>query len=991
MTSHISVGLIVLSVLVLGAATPGRTATVEGGPLRVSVAGDGSVDGVSAAGTNVLNADAQAASGFAVRDFAGGEEYVPLRGAATQADAGLNFVVGADTVKAEVTAELKPWQDTLEVSGVLRSQAPPPRSLTVRFALPVDLAGWSWHRDLSRTLTVNDLADFSNAVPCKWGAGLMDLWPLAAVSDDRSTLCVATRVDEPRLFRIQYLGEQGLLTISFDFGLSEHSQKFATEAPFHFFIYALDRPTGVRGALERYYHLFPELFVERTRQVGGWFAWGDIARQPAPLCDFGLMFHEQPESEDGLAHDTELGLVPMPYIEPSMYQLHFGDQEDKPTREQILDRLRTYADPATTGRIWSNKPCTTPEQEELKRRLCEAVLKSGVRDAQGELVINSVGQYHWVAGSRWAAQLGCVLDPDIPGGRGEYLLEHARKNVLDKPRMKGAYLDSYQAHMGSASFAPEQIAAADIPPIFAGDPPQPCVTVAFGGFEYVEALRKLIGEERVILPNLYNFRYPIPFHQFDVLGKEHWVAPAGWLMQSFRALGEHKVVTQLPAYEDATTDFLRQMLLYDVFPGGYARHTGDPPIGMRADYRTLIPWLRVLHRLGWEPVTEVTATQKDIRIERYGKAPGPVALVLYSPYVGRKAHVTLDAARIGVPPDAWCVDPLDEEPLSWQRDGELLTVEAAVRAGNVRLVVVGNTQQQARVQLMMAEDRVDDAAFCLREWQMRQGQEHPAKANFDKRPAPVEPGWIEETRATMTGDEPSLARGRELMDLGLAHLQAAETMAPAKPQPVPEPPRGGVVLALPFEENFDKPLDTARWEFKADDPGIRLKDGKLELEIARGRGAGIMLKPLLDFSAKPRQLDWDFQYNHSGGWYYLMLTFCLQPPAEGSGDIFRIRIDPGISMRIENGETAPSGYRVSLTPYTKYKTNVPHHMTLQIGPEQYALWIDGELHGRGEHRLGFTHGQFTAGVYSGHGGFGDVCWMDNLKMKEIGELTETPQ
>ncbi len=202
MTSHISVGLIVLSVLVLGAATPGRTATVEGGPLRVSVAGDGSVDGVSAAGTNVLNADAQAASGFAVRDFAGGEEYVPLRGAATQADAGLNFVVGADTVKAQVTAELKPWQDTLEVSGVLRSQAPPPRSLTVRFALPVDLAGWSWHRDLSRTLTVNDLADFSNAVPCKWGAGLMDLWPLAAVSDDRSTLCVATRVDEPRLFRL---------------------------------------------------------------------------------------------------------------------------------------------------------------------------------------------------------------------------------------------------------------------------------------------------------------------------------------------------------------------------------------------------------------------------------------------------------------------------------------------------------------------------------------------------------------------------------------------------------------------------------------------------------------------------------------------------------------------------------------------------------------------------------------------------------------------
>ncbi|GAH76895.1 unnamed protein product, partial [marine sediment metagenome] len=192
-----------------------------------------------------------------------------------------------------------------------------------------------------------------------------------------------------------------------------------------------------------------------------------------------------------------------------------------------------------------------------------------------------------------------------------------------------------------------------------------------------------------MLPNLYNFRYQIPFHQFDVLGKEHWVAPTGWLMESFRALGRYKVVTQLPAYEDATTDFLRQMLLYDVFPGGYARHTNDPPVGMRADYRVLIPWLRLLHRLRWQPLTEATAAEKDIRVERYGEAPGPIAFVLYSPYVGRKAHITVAAERLEIPPDAWCGDPLDGEPLNWHREGDLLVVEAAVQAGGVRLVIVG--------------------------------------------------------------------------------------------------------------------------------------------------------------------------------------------------------------------------------------------------------------------------------------------------------------
>jgi len=47
-------------------------------------------------------------------------------------------------------------------------------------------------------------------------------------------------------------------------------------------------------------------------------------------------------------------------------------------------------------------------------------------------------------------------------------------------------------------------------------------------------------------------------------------------------------------------------------------------------------------------------------------------------------------------------------------------------------------------------------------------------------------------------------------------------------------------------------------------------------------------------------------------------------------------------------------------------------------------------HGRGEHRLGFTHGRFAMGVYSGHGGFGDVCWVDNLLVRGIEALTEAP-
>ncbi|MEA3401894.1 MAG: hypothetical protein U9R79_11710 [Armatimonadota bacterium] len=972
--------------LLLAGCLPASAAELGTGPLAITIGPGGAISGVRVGEQNLTAAAAVAEGGFAVRDHRAGEQFAPLRGETAEG----RFAVASDEAGVALDASVTRHEQALEIAGTLRSTVDPPRCLTLRFGLPMDLTGWRWHRDLDAARAIKAPILYRNGIPSTWGSGWMDLWPLAAVSNEGATVCLATRIDEPRLLRLGYDGGRKLLMIEFDLGLSEHSEQFAGEVPFRFFLYALGEPTGLRGGLARYYDLFPELFVERTEKMGGWFAWGDIARHEPPLSDYGLMFHESPEAPEATEHDLLLGLVPMPYIEPGMYQLHFGDREERPTREDVLQRLRTYADPEFTGRIWSAEPAATREQEELKRRLCQAVLASGVRDPEGDLLIARIGQFSWVRGSWWAAQLACVLDPDIPQGRGQYLLEHAREHVLENPRMRGAYLDSWSAHFKRCSYAPEHLAAADIPPVFAGDPPQPCVAMPFAAIEYVQALRDLIGEDRVMLPNLYHFAAPYPFHQFDVLGKEHWVAPTGWMMQSFRALGRHKVVTQLPAYEDAETQFLRRMLLYDVFPGGYARRPDNAPVGMREDYRRLLPWLRLLHRLRWQPITGASAEEADLQIERYGQPGGPLVFVIHSPYVGRRAHLRLDARALRIDPGAWCADPLDDEPLSWERaDGEL-RLEAAVSAGDVRMIAVGETADHRRLLRMLAEDRVADAHLCLREYRMRHGEQHPAESLFEMHREALATPWLMGVTEALVGDEPTIARARQLAEAALEQLRVTEDLRAKEPQAVPDPPRGALMLDLPHREDFEQALNREVWDWPDDEPGVRLADGRLELEIARGRSAGLTMARLVDFSAEPLQLDWDFQYNHSGEDYYLMLHFSLKPPVEGSQDVLRIRLDPGIRVRVENGETAPSNFTVSLTDYTPYETNVPHHMTLQIGPERYALWIDGELHGRGAHRLGFTHGRFATGVYSGHGGFGDVCWMDDLRIRRIERLTEEP-
>jgi hypothetical protein len=41
-----------------------------------------------------------------------------------------------------------------------------------------------------------------------------------------------------------------------------------------------------------------------------------------------------------------------------------------------------------------------------------------------------------------------------------------------------------------------------------------------------------------------------------------------------------------------------------------------------------------------------------------------------------------------------------------------------------------------------------------------------------------------------------------------------------------------------------------------------------------------------------------------------------------------------------------------------------------------------ELHGEGQHGLGFTLGYLSLGVYSGHMGHGDECWFGEVEVRE---------
>ena len=962
-----------LSLLVGAGAAWAHTAS--GGALGLTIDDTtGRVSRIELAGESVVAASAVAASGFAVADWATDKTYrpVPMR----RGDDG-SWQGQQDGF--QITATIAGLDGAIDVRGEVADVSAADRSLSLRFGLPVAAEGWQWSSDLDRRLPIVGAGSYTNGVSIRVGSGRLDLWPLSAISNDRATLALATRIDEPAICHGRYEGTDQLLSLTFDVALTELARKSPRRARFHFAILAADTPFGMRSGLGEYYRVWPDLFVKRTDLMGGWFAWGDILHLGPPLSDFGLMFHEGPTSE-GHASDPRLGIPRYPYIEPGMFQLHFGDLDHRPDREEIMQRLREYAADCDDA----GKMAQLSERDRWNRKMSRAILVSGIRDPEGEIVIAAVGQYGWVAGSRWAAQFPLLLDPDIEHGAAATYLEAMRDRVPRDDWGEGRYLDSYSAHIRSVDYAPEHLAVADFPPTFDAEN-RPCQLMAIPMFEYVEALGRLLDEHgKTILVNAYGHGAPFPFHRFDVLGKEHWAAASGGLFQRYRAMAYQKVVTDLPSNEPIDAQYIEEFLVYDIFPGGYGR--GDwGQEKMRLDYRRVIPLLRLLHRLGWQPVTHATTPRREVKIERYGGPEGPVCLVVHNPWGGKLVEVAVDARALGLGPKAQCEELIRGDPIQWQHAGDELRLTVALGPRQTALVALGENEARARLYELLATDKLNDVAFCVKEWPLREDGAHPRAAALTGAPKLAPDGLRTLAGELAPADHALNARMRELLTEA-ADLKgrgaSPPTLASAAELAAPEAEPAGA--KLPWKETFDR-LDAERWTFKEDHPGLEVRDGKLVMRLPENATSiGLSCKEPFDFGARPIELRYKFQFNHAGHQWYLMQSVRLAPTLTGgAGDYLHIRCDPGLRMRLENGLTPATDYKWSLTPYQAYETNVPHEVVLHLDGERLRMWIDDKLHGEGQHGLGFTLGYLSLGLYSGHRGHGDECWFDDLEASEV--------
>ncbi len=962
-----------------------NAATIKAGALKLTWSQTGRVSGVQCGGADLTGAGVPA-SGMAIRDCATQEVYEPLSGQVRATAEGLRVSgrngAGTLAVAADCVAE-KNW---LVVRGEVENLTEADRAVSLRFALPVTCQDWRWGTRLhsSEALLPGRCIHLGDRTTL--GSGHMALRPVAAIFDKAHTLGLVVPVDFIGLYDFSADADKGLFSLVIDFAMTKHCPRFFKKVAFEFYIDGEADGWGLRSVLARYYENRPQFFERHTPEAGGWFAWGDILRLPPPVCDYGLMFHEQPESREGYAHDQALGIRTYPYIEPIMYQMCLGDQpKDKiPERKLILDRLEEWARFDTTGRL----PSGGWETQEALQRVCQAIIQSGVRDRDGNVVIGSVAQYNWISGTKWAAQFPLNLSPAIPRGAGQDRLDYVRTNLLNSPYLTGIYLDSFSAHASKANYATDQLKYLGYAPPFDASTFEPCTINGLAIHEWVEALWNVLpADKKELLPNLYNQPVPFPWHRFTVMGKEHWIEPSGPLMQQFRTMAHRKVVTQLPTYEDKDEQFLRNLMLLDVFPGGYARRSTDPPSGMCAAYRIVIPLLRQLHRLGWEPVTRALPASSGIRIERYGSTPGPIAFVIQNPFEADIVRFEVDARSLALPDDAFVVDAVDGEPVEYARQRGELQVAIGLKGNSTTVLVAGNRDAHAQWRRMLADDRLDDVRLCLKESALRQEVDaHPAwalAANLSRATTPEEMSSVSKA---ITGDAPTEVRARELLAIA-----ATLTRQAFNPEIVPsrgaQSPAEDSRAALPWTEAFQE-LSPQRWAFSdgKQPEGIRVASDRLEMELPRdATGAEIHTVESWPFVPRPLAIETDFKFSHGDHDRYLRLSMKVAGTTDSGGEYILIRIESSgagsATIWVENHNAPLTSWQHTLTERRRFDPTQPHHLRLRLERETFRLEMDGVPVGEGPHECEFGWANLALGVFSGHRGHGDVCWWDNLQVR----------
>lgn len=632
--------------------------------------------------------------------------YTPVPGVVTKRGDTAEFNGSLAGCGLDLHATLKQTVECLRVDGEVRDSTGRDRAVGVRFALPLDLAGWTWFTDAEERETIEPGRNYRYTYRCISGVGECSIYPWSAVTTANAGLTLALPLSQgPRVFLLQHDQRARETSITFFFGLTKDAGRHPSRAPFSFVLYTADPRWGMRSAMERYYRLFPESFVKRP-PFEGYLNYANLERfDPAT---HRLVLKGNRALDD--ASDFGEGYKFLYHVH-GCYDFRMVPSSDpnRPRDAVVFSLLRKMV-----------------EQEHTKRRgyvPTVETLKKIVFGPQGQIRYLGDTRY-WRAHEGynhtdrpgWGLNFRVNEDPDVSAyvaTVSRHKAEEYAKNPNRRPwdaMFTADAIEGYMCNRASLDYRREHFETTLVPLTFGKDNLLPAMPNTIWDF-HAKCWWPLTNKYRIVTygnSNSYEQAFTLPFVDVPMTEGNWDPRHDGRLDRYLRGMAYHKIWRYWHAWNRAggygDTDpenvyrHFRRGLAYAVYPAVYSLETATYDLERyRAWFRRYVPAIEELSSAGWEPIPYAHAAGGVI-VERYGNfAKGELHFTLRNYSDGPvKTTLSLDRPALGIGAEATLIacDILPRTPrfVAVPKHG----LQVVVEADGTKALWIGTREQAAR-------------------------------------------------------------------------------------------------------------------------------------------------------------------------------------------------------------------------------------------------------------------------------------------------------
>lgn len=488
------------------------------------------------------------------------------------------------------------------------------RAVTLVYAVPFAAEDGRWLRDPRHSVSVAESGEYVDAERFSAGAnGRLSRYPFGAVAGPEDTLALGIDMASPAFFRVGCNAGTGELFLACDVGLTPEKPI----ARLRFCKFRFDKAWGFRGALARYYELFPEAFARRIEKQGLWMPFAKIS-QVKGWQDFGFRFKE---GNDETAWDDAHDIVTFRYTEPMTWWMSMKEGTPR-TLEAALAEAKRLADEG--------------------RAAAQALFTSGYHDEKGQYAARLLDT-PWCNGAVWSMN----SMPGVAGAPTDFSIKwnpDLRQKLYGsngRGALDGEYVDSSEGYVtNELDFRRDHFAAAGTPLTFSLDGRKPAIFRGLIAFEYVRAIAQDVhAMDRFMMANSTPDRLCWLTPLLDVLGTETDWNPGGvWRPMSDEDLLYRRVLCKGKPYcflmntafesfsHEHVERYMKRSLAYGMFPGFFSHNASQGHYFTRPElyerdrdlFKKYVPLCRLVAEAGWEPITLARSDSDGVLVERFG-------------------------------------------------------------------------------------------------------------------------------------------------------------------------------------------------------------------------------------------------------------------------------------------------------------------------------------------------------------------------------------